>query len=664
MKKKYSILLLSFICFTSVQIYSQAYRAGYDYHTSIDNGLNVVLPNEQTKANTVPGKGGGTGAESDPFIVATAEDLAEIAIRVNSGTEGSSSIFPNGNMGYQNQYFLVTNDLDLSTYDPWPMIGIPSQKIFYGNFDGGGHVISGLILNASGNQGLFAVLGNYGIVHGIKVQNSQIHNGNYYTGTIVGAAGENTTIYDCHNYCDITSVGYYTGGIVGASWGKIYHCTNTGNINGNEFSGGIVGDFYGTIYNCVNTGNIIGNGSLGGIIGYSAGASTKYLINTGKITGTGVYNGGVIGFVANYNSENTTSCCLNMGDVECQSSSSAAVIGRLWTEAGVPSHADNCFYDKQLTLKKGVAPGGDVVGVAEGKFTHEMIGEEMSEILGSKFIYQEELYPCPEGTEKSEISHVAVAPASLVYTSEEIFDLYNSVNNHFKIALENDVIWESSDEAKLRILVNDAALLGLGCVNFICMKGKAKKTIELTINSVPEIVCNTTILESVTQDICSDTPCLLFNFTKANFITGGYNIYVDGIFLMNIPEWQTVSFTENEITPNETHCFTVTSECINGETDHSNEICKELLITSIKNNQDKTISIFPNPANSSVFIEGFEIKSVSIIDNLGRIVKKHSFNGNRINMINIEDLKLNYYFIIIEMIDGRTIVEKLLLCNY
>jgi hypothetical protein len=617
-----------------------------------------MFPNEHSKVNTVPGKSGGTGTESDPYIVATVEDLTEIATRVNTGMENMSSIFPNGNPGYSDQYFLVTDDLNLSAYDPWPMIGIPSKAIFYGNFDGGGHVISGLKLNASGNQGLFAVIGNFAVVHGIIIRDSQIHNGNYYTGAVVGAAGANTTIYDCHNYCDITSIAYYTGGIVGASWGKIYNCTNTGDIAGLEFSGGIVGDFYGTIYNCVNTGNITGNGSLGGIIGYSAGASTKYLVNTGKITGTGGYNGGVIGFVANYNSENTTSFCLNMGDVKCQSSNSAAVIGRLWTEAGEPSHADNCFYDKQLTLKKGVYPGGDIVGVAEGKFTHEMIGDELSAILGSNFIYTEGLYPCPEGIEESEISHVAIAPASLVYTSEDIFDLYNFVNNHFTIALDNDVIWESSDETKLKILNNGALLFELGEVNLICMKGESKKIIELTINTAPEIVCNNPVLESVTQDMYSDTHCLVLNFTQTNYVTDGYNIYIDGIFLMNVPEWQTVVLTENEIKPNKTHCFTVTSECINGETDHSNEICQALIITSIENIENNRVSIYPNPSTSTINVEGDGIQTVNIIDNFGRIVKKYYPNGNKINTINIEDLKSGFYFIRIEMLDGDSIVAK------
>jgi hypothetical protein len=747
MKKFNSILLFLFICFASVQIFSQVNRAGYNYHTSIDNSVNFMFPSGQLVDNTIQGKSGGTGTETDPYIVATAEDLLEIAIRVNTGTEGSSTIFPNGNMGYSNQYFLVTNDLNLSAYNPWPMIGIPSVAIFYGNFDGGGHIISDLTLNASGNQGLFAVAGNFAVIHGIKVKDSNIHNGNYYTGAVVGAAGENTTIYDCHNYCDITSVAYYTGGIAGASWGTIYNCTNTGNIVGVDFCGGIVGDFYGTIYNCVNTGNITGSTSLGGIIGYSANASIKHLINTGKITGSSVYNGGVIGFVTNYDSDNTTSFCLNMGDVVCASTSSAAVIGRLWTEAGQPSDADNCFYDKQLTLKKGVAPGGDIPGVAEGKFTHEMIGNELSAILGSNFLYTAGLYPCPEGVENKEISHVAIAPASLKYTSETVYDMYNSVNDHIPIALDNDVAWESSDETKLKIANNYAILLNLGKVNLSCTKGDAKKTIELTILTAPAIICDIPVLESVTQGTCSDAPCLLLTFTQANYVTGGYNIYVDGDFLMNVPEWQTVSLTENEISPNETHCFTVTSVCVNGETEHSNEICQELIIcnppvlesvtqdmcayapcltltftqvnlakdgyniyvdgvfllnvpewqtvsltenditpnethcftvtsvctdgesnhsneiciefiTAIGNIENNRVSIYPNPSTSTINVAGDNIETITFIDNLGRVVKKYYPNGNKLNEINIENMKPDFYFIKIEMLDGKSRVEK------
>jgi hypothetical protein len=753
--KKLSISLFTLlICLLmSTPIVAQIDRAGYSYDTYIDNSVNVMRSTGPIGINTVPGRSGGTGTETDPFIIATVDDLVELATRINSKTEGSSTVFPNGNLGYTNQYFLVTEDLDLSAHNPWVCIGIPGDAIFYGNFNGGGHVVSNLILNpgAGTNQGLFSVLGNNAIVHGIKIKDSQL-NGSYYTGGIVGAAGEFTTIYDCHNYSDLTSTGYYTGGIAGASWGTIYNCTNSGNITGNDFCGGIVGDFYGTIYNCVNTGNMSGPTSIAGIIGYSGRADVKNLINTGNITGTGGYVGGVAGFVVNFDTDRTSSYCINMGDVVSPSASSGAVFGRLWAEDGVPSDANNCYYDKQLTLKLGVYPGGDVPDVAEGKFTHEMLGDLLSANLNEDFIFTAGLYPCPAGTEESDITHVAIAPASLRYSSDDDFDRYNDVNDHFGIALDNDVEWSSQDETKMIVAGNSVVLLDTGVATLECVKGDAKKTIELTINTAPPADCVPPVLESVTIDVCSDAPCLLLHFTEVAFVTGGYNIYVDGALLMNVAEWQVVSLTSDDITPNENLCFTVTAVCMSGETDSSNEICETLpsdctppilesvvqdicldapclllhfteinnatggyniyvdgallmnvaewqvvsftsdditpnenlcftvtavcaagesdfsneiceTLTGIENRHDNKINIYPNPAVSYIHIEGDNIQTISIIDNLGRRINEYHPNGNNMNAIRIEGHTSGFYLIKIEMTDGKYVVKKLVIAK-
>ena len=272
--KKFLVLLLAlslsgFTTFAQMQA-----RIGYDYDTpNIGATLNAMRPLGELKANTTPGRSGGTGTYDDPYIVASAEELTEIATRVNSGTEASGDIFPNGNPGYADQYFLLDKDLDLSDYTPWMPISIPGEKIFFGHFDGGGHTITNLTTDYStnnSNQGLFSVIGANASISNLSIKDSQI-NGEIYTGAIVGAAGEGSEIYNCHNYSDVNTTFYYTGGIAGASWGVIDNCTNSGNIYSDmDFVGGIVGDFYGVLTNCVNTGNISGTTSVGGTIGYSA----------------------------------------------------------------------------------------------------------------------------------------------------------------------------------------------------------------------------------------------------------------------------------------------------------------------------------------------------------------------------------------------------------
>ena len=60
---------------------------------------------------------GGTGTESDPYLISTARQLAGLAYNVNNGTN------------YSGVYFLQTADLDMSMYW-WDAIGTYTVKIF------------------------------------------------------------------------------------------------------------------------------------------------------------------------------------------------------------------------------------------------------------------------------------------------------------------------------------------------------------------------------------------------------------------------------------------------------------------------------------------------------------------------------------------------------
>jgi hypothetical protein len=465
-------------------------RIGYDYATpNIGPELNAMRPSGELKINTIPGRSGGTGTFDDPYIVASEEELAEIATRVNSGTEASGTIFPNGNQGYAGQYFLLTKDLDLINYTPWTPISIPGQKIFFGHFDGGDHTIKHLTTDLStsnDNQGLFSVIGAEASIGNLSIRESHV-TGEVYTGAIVGAAGENSQIYNCHNYSDVNTTFYYTGGIAGASWGVIESCTNSGNIYSEmDFVGGIVGDFYGVITGCVNTGNVSGTTSVGGIIGYSANAAIDHNVNAGNIFASSVYSGGVVGFVTNYDSENTTAYLLNVGGV--YGASTRAVIGRLWTEEGMPSHANNCYYDCQMTDKKGMSPGNDVEGVVEPRFTHEMLGDGLSELISTGWTFTEGLYPIPViepfTTDYSYTAMIAAVPASLRYINENEFDRFDYVRDDFHIYYDiDDLTWESAT-GKVSFYEDLAELIEMGQDTLRVYYGDAKKEIYIEITDM------------------------------------------------------------------------------------------------------------------------------------------------------------------------------------
>lgn len=96
---------------------------------------------------------GGTGTESDPYIIQTAEQLNE----VRNYLDGNN--------------FRLDNDIDLTSYlaansaeNGWLPIGSDPEGIT-GSFDGNGHVISGFYINRpeTSNVGLFGFIKSSGI---------------------------------------------------------------------------------------------------------------------------------------------------------------------------------------------------------------------------------------------------------------------------------------------------------------------------------------------------------------------------------------------------------------------------------------------------------------------------------------------------------------------
>ena len=424
---------------------AQSTRIGYgEQQFPSCEWINEMQPCHNAQANTIPGRNGGTGTEVDPYIVSTAADLAEIASCLNNGTEASSTIFPNGNTGYTDQYFLMDADIDLTEFVPWTPISIPGEKIFFGHFDGGNHVITHMTTSAEEtHQGLFAVIGAEATISNLTIKDSRIE-GMMYTGAIVGAAGEGSYISNCHNYSDVIGGHYYIGGITGASWGTIQGCTNNGNVSTpSDFVGGIVGDFYSTLTECANTGDISGQTSVGGLVGYSANADISLCLNAGNIYAGSAYSGGCVGFVTNYGTEHLTGLLLNVGNN--YGPSVKAVIGRLWKEGEEESHAYDCYYDCQMTDKTGVTPGNDVVGVVEPRYTHEMLGDQFAGALSYSWDYTEGMYPRPFIISNDDIAIVAATPALLRFKGEDDFDRFDDVKDDFDICTQNNVVWNSGN---------------------------------------------------------------------------------------------------------------------------------------------------------------------------------------------------------------------------
>lgn len=104
---------------------------------------------------------GGSGTKDDPYQIATAEQLAKLARDVNNG---------NTMQAFLGKYFKLTADIDLSG-GIWMPIGKyynygngnGNNRLFFGKFDGNGHVIKNMHIQWEGNDakstwGLFSTL--------------------------------------------------------------------------------------------------------------------------------------------------------------------------------------------------------------------------------------------------------------------------------------------------------------------------------------------------------------------------------------------------------------------------------------------------------------------------------------------------------------------------
>ena len=211
----------------------------------------------------------GSGTESDPYQISTAEGLKWFRDKVNNAKNAANNIEDTKICAE------LTKDIDLSG-EAWTPIGIggafyAGTPPYSGTFDGKGHTIKNLSIDSSAHY-----VGLFGYVYGGTIRNLTVSGsvkGSEHTGGIAGAANGGT-FENCANQCAVQ--GGTTGGIIGFATEEgtliVRDCYNVGSITTTTgYSvGGIIGQCIntsGTIRNCYNAGTVTGTASVGAIIG-------------------------------------------------------------------------------------------------------------------------------------------------------------------------------------------------------------------------------------------------------------------------------------------------------------------------------------------------------------------------------------------------------------
>jgi hypothetical protein len=230
--------------------------------------------------------GAGSGAETDPYVITTVEQLQEMNDDVDA-------------------YYVLGIDIDASGTQSWNggagFVPIGSAgDMFAGVFDGRLHVITGLYIDRPDDYGvgLFGRVGpagtvqNVGVVDhyvrgrmavgGVAGHNEGIVRNCYTAGTIAAKADAggvvgytNNIVTQCYSGGNVTAGGRTAGwtsigGLVGLirSPGRVYDCYSTASVTSTSAeyqTGGCIGINKKTVYNCYSTGRVVAaSGSYGG----------------------------------------------------------------------------------------------------------------------------------------------------------------------------------------------------------------------------------------------------------------------------------------------------------------------------------------------------------------------------------------------------------------
>ena len=310
----------------------------YDTFDADKTSLNVMRFYDESGSASIAIRAIGDGVDylTSPQCKAYVQSYTEVYIAIRTAEDLYQLANSEGK-------YLLTNDIDLAGI-AWTPI-----EDFNGTLVGNGCAIRNLTINTdTGNVGFFATL--KGTVTDLVFENASVtvtgrnENVGILCGTLKGDAtdvitGGTVTAETC------TNVGGIAGQLNRGGSYAISGLENKANVTGNEKVGGIFGDLYGTtgqsdgtisLSKLKNSGAISGTGNyFGGIVGYlkvygddvswASYYATFYgveLVNTGSISGER-YVGGIIGYGETDSSVSYLQDCANASGITAKSHAGA-----------------------------------------------------------------------------------------------------------------------------------------------------------------------------------------------------------------------------------------------------------------------------------------------------------------------------------------------------
>ena len=327
---------------------------------------------------TQDAEGSTLGSGANPILINNCAEFAYLAEQVKAGVP------------YSGQCFRLTDDLNLAGH-LWSPIGYKSasgtsDRPFSGTFDGAGHEIMGLKVDANQDcLGLFGYIKS-AVVQNLKISSADISSkaGDY--GAILCAIAEESEISDCFVSGKVRIEDMSAGGLVAELKNSIMEkCIAEVEVTSQQNAGGLCGTLkFGHISECtVSPGstmavipkdNVIPR--VGGLVGYISNEGNDnsliaYCSSYAKVSGFGNV-GGAFGYVDADGSHQIGECTV-YGDVSVslpsgkQNYGIGGFIGTINYTGGTPSFS-KCGFNGTVTNADGASfPTGSIYGAFVGQ---------------------------------------------------------------------------------------------------------------------------------------------------------------------------------------------------------------------------------------------------------------------------------------------------------
>ncbi len=339
----------------------------------------------------------GSGTESDPWIIQSAEELTQLALLCER--EYSK---------YGSAHYRMGADIDMSDVTDFSPIG-SEEHPFNGEFDGNGYVISSLVFVGDEYAGIFGYTDKDAYIHHLGLEDIYFTTSSTSISLIGGVAAvtNESKIDSC--YFDGVIVSPITdsagmsviGGIVGQMYeATVSNCYNIGTVSGPVAGhlfmqlGGIVGGVNGFVFsrdrivNCYNAGTVnitknFGKRSDGAIIGFapSNGVKNCYFDKSASVTSQAYFD--MLTAAASQTGSRSTSemkvLADTLGDAFINAPTDVNNGYPVLAGVGVGrTYRVSLSYPKSITLKIGAEENSEkLFNIFRGqKFTFEIIPEE------------------------------------------------------------------------------------------------------------------------------------------------------------------------------------------------------------------------------------------------------------------------------------------------